>query len=398
MRSLMILILLAGVAHADDKAEAERYFRAGAKAYAAQNFAAAVADFEEAYKSLPLPEIAFSAAQSYRRLYRIDPQPRHVARAVELYKVYLEKVKTGGRVGDAADNLAEMERELDKLKARGTKIVDKEVEHTRLGVTVNIGDRAPDVGALREIADAIGDTALAGVRVTIDKKPVEPNALIDVTPGDHVIAVTADGYFPVEKKQRAIASATALVEVQLQPRPAKVTVQTEDDAAIAVDGRRGQRALELPAGKHLLTVTHRGREPFAKELVVTRGQELTVKAPLEQTGRRRAVPWLVGGASALAAGAAATTVLAFVHDSRASDAQADIDNGNQLPATGDTYDREVASRDRYRTATYVLAGGALVTGAVGAMLYYFDRPSPERVQLAPAAGPNGGGLVVRGKF
>src|SRR5262245_1021118 len=175
MRALMIVILLAGVAHADDKTEAERYFRAGAKAYTAQNFAAAVADFEEAYKALPLPEIAFSAAQSYRRLYRIDPQPRHVARSVELYKVYLDKVKTGGRVGDAADNLAEMERELDKLKARGAKLVDKEVEHTRLGVTVNIGDRAPEANMLREIADATGDAALAGVHVTIDKKRVEPN-------------------------------------------------------------------------------------------------------------------------------------------------------------------------------------------------------------------------------
>ena len=398
MKSLMIVILLAGVARADDKTEAERYFRAGAKAYAAQNFAAAVADFEEAYKALPLPEIAFSAAQSYRRLYRIDPQPRHVARSVELYRVYLDKVKTGGRVGDAADNLAEMERELDKLKARGTKIVDKEVEHTRLGVTVNIGDRAPEIGALREIADAIGDTALAGVHVTIDKKPVEPNALIDVTPGDHVIAVTADGYFPVEKKQRAIASATALVEVQLQPRPAKVTVDTEASAAIAVDGRRGQRALELSAGKHLLTVTHRGREPFAKEITVTRGQELTVEAPLEQTGRRRAVPWLIGGASALAAGAAVTTVFAFVHDSRASDAEGKLGDGNQLPAIGDTYDREVRSRDRYRTATYALGGAALATGAVGLMLYYFDRPSPERVQLAPIAGPSGGGVTLSGRF
>jgi len=398
MRSLVIVMLLAVVAHADDKSEAERYFRAGAKAYAAQNFAAAVADFEEAFKAMPLPEIAFSAAQSYRRLYRIDPQPRHVQRAVELYRIYLDKVKTGGRVGDAADNLAEMEKELDKLKARGAKIVDKQVEHTRLGVTVTIGDKAPEPGVLREIADATGDSSLAGVKVTIDGKAVEPFALIDVTPGDHAIKVTADGYFPVEKKQRAIASATALVDVALQPRPAKVTVDTESGAAISVDGRRGQRALELTAGQHLLSVTHRGREPFSKEITVTRGQELTVKAPLEQTGRRRALPWLVGGASVLAAGAATTAIFALVHDSRASDAQDQISGGNQLPTTGDTYDREVASRDRYRTATYALGGAALATGAVGFLLYYFDRPTAERVQVAPVASATGGGITLRGRF
>src|SRR5262249_42974924 len=117
-RALLLVFALANVAHAEaDKAAAERYFRAGAKAYAAQNFAAAEQDFEEAWKHLPMPEIAFSAAQAYRRLYRVDPKAQYVRRAVDLYKAYLDKVKSGGRVGDAADNLAEMERELDKLKA-----------------------------------------------------------------------------------------------------------------------------------------------------------------------------------------------------------------------------------------------------------------------------------------
>src|ERR1044071_6371401 len=83
-------LLAASTAYAEDKVAAEQYFRAGAKAYAAQNFAAAVANFDEAYKALPLPEIAFSAAQSYRRLYRLDPQPQYVRRAVELYRAYLD--------------------------------------------------------------------------------------------------------------------------------------------------------------------------------------------------------------------------------------------------------------------------------------------------------------------
>jgi hypothetical protein len=109
MKKLLPLLLIARLAHADDRAAAERYFRAGAKAFAAQNFGAAATDFDEAYKALPLPEIAFSAAQAYRRLYRIDPKPEYVKRAVELYRVYLDKVKTGGRVADAADNLADME-------------------------------------------------------------------------------------------------------------------------------------------------------------------------------------------------------------------------------------------------------------------------------------------------
>src|SRR5262245_17667713 len=103
---IAIAIVATGApARADNRGEAERYFRAGAKAYAAQSFAAAAADFDEAYKQLPLPEIAFSGAQAYRRLYRVEPKPEYLKRAVELYRVYLDKVKTGGRVGDAADSL-----------------------------------------------------------------------------------------------------------------------------------------------------------------------------------------------------------------------------------------------------------------------------------------------------
>ena len=53
------------------------------------------------------------------------------------------KVKTGGRVGDAADSLGEMERELDKLERRAPQGGGRTaVEHTRLGVNVTIADQA----------------------------------------------------------------------------------------------------------------------------------------------------------------------------------------------------------------------------------------------------------------
>src|SRR5262245_58136921 len=143
MKRAIVILLIAHVAYADDRAAAERYFRIGSKAYAAQNFAAAATSFDEAYKALPMPEIAFSAAQAYRRLYQIDPKPQYVRRAVELYKVYLGVVKRGGRVGDAADNLAEMKHELDKLEAAGVSTSEKPVAaRTRLGVNVGVADQA----------------------------------------------------------------------------------------------------------------------------------------------------------------------------------------------------------------------------------------------------------------
>jgi hypothetical protein len=396
MRVLVILMMLAAPAVAD-RAGAEKYFRAGAKAYAAQSYAAAAANFDEAYRALPLPEIAFSAAQAYRKLYRTERQPQLVRRAVELYRLYLKEVRSGGRVSDAADNLAEMERELERLEARGaaTKVAAP-VERTRIGVTVTLGDREPESGALREIIDATADT-LPGIAITLDGKPLQPFALVDVAPGDHAIAVRGDGYLPVKRTQRAVTGATALVEIALVPKPAKLVVETEAGARVLIDGRPSATAtVELPAGNHLVAVERRGREPFAREIAVTRGQTLVVRAPLAHTAKRRAVPWLFGGASVLAGGAILTGVLAIVADGRASDLDDAIAAGNAAPAVADVLDREVARRDDFRTAALVLGGGALAAGAIGAILYVFDRPVSDRFEVAPTAG--GGALTVRGRF
>ena len=356
---------------------------------------------------LPLPEIAFSAAQAYRRLYRVDGQPGHVARAVELYKVYLAQVKTGGRVGDAADSLGELERELERLRARGVATPAAPAtpaERTRLGVNVVFTDRAAEAGALREVGDALGDGGAGAARVTIDGAPVEPFALIDVAPGEHAIAVAADGYRAVAKRHRAVQGATSLVEVELAPLPARVTVRAEAGARISVDGRAASTAasapapLELSAGRHLIAVERRGREPFVAELTVARGQALALDAPLAMTARRRAVPWVLGGAGTLAAAAVAAAALAVVHDGRAEDHRAALAAGDRLPGVGDAYERAVARRDRYRTASWLAGGGALVAGAAGIFLYYGDTPSAAGVRVAPVASSTGGGVAAWGRF
>ncbi|HUS28781.1 MAG TPA: hypothetical protein VMZ53_09730, partial [Kofleriaceae bacterium] len=277
MRIIFVLsfVLAATPAHAEDRAAAERFFRAGSKAYAAQSFQAAASNFDEAFKALQMPEIAFSAAQAFRKLYQVEPKPEHVKRAIELYEFYLAKVKTGGRVSDAADNLAEMKRERDKLEAAGihaSSVVEK--PQTRLVINVGVADQASsaDSGTLREIGDVGADSTIKGLVTTIDGQKVEPFTPAPVDAKEHVIAVAADGYFSLEKKTVAVDAQTTLVDIELQPKPAKLTVKTDDDAKILVDGRAlataPAAALEVPHGKHLLSVLRRGREPFAQEVTV----------------------------------------------------------------------------------------------------------------------------------
>ena len=396
-RAFLFLCLMTSLAHAEGKEAAERWFRAGAKAYAAQSFAAAATDFDEAYKAYPLPEIAFSAAQAYRRLYSVDPKPDYVHRAVELYRAYLDKVKTGGRVADAADNLQAMERELEKLEKAGAKFATAPaVERTRLGVSVTVGDQT-DLGTLHEIGDT-GGQLVKGLHTTIDGKPVDPFALIDVDAREHVLAASADGYFPVEKKAIAVKGQSQLIELALQPRPARVHVKTEGGAQISVDGRPASSLLELGPGKHVITVLHGGREPFARELTVVRGQELSLDAPLEKTARRRAVPWVLGGAAVAAIAAGATGIAAEIHDGNASDLRDQLRKGNASPSVADRYDAEVQSRDHYVTATWILGGTAIAAGAVGAFLYFFDSPSAENLRITPMIGNSAGGITLGGSF
>ena len=149
-------------------------------------------------------------------------------------------------------------------------------------------------------------------------------------------------------------------------------------------------------------VVRNGREPFGRELSVVRGQELTIAAPLEKTARRRAVPWVLGGAGVLAVLTAATGIAAVVADNKAVDLRDKIAAGNAAPSLGDDFDHQIKQRDNFKTTALVLGGGALIAGAVGLGLYLFDSPSPARVegklQIVPIAGPGGAGLTAVRRF
>jgi hypothetical protein len=398
---LLVLALAAQLAHAEDRKKAEAYFRAGEKAYQAQNFAAAAQNFEEAYKAAPLPEIAFSAAQAYRRQYRVDARPEYVARAVALYRIYLDQVKTGGRVADAADAMGEMQHELDKLIKAGVKVsAELAAEHTQLGVSVTLAGTPAVQGGLHEIDESQHD-AMPAVTASFDGKPVEPFTLVNIEPGTHTVHVEAPGYFPVDKQEVVVQGTTNMLEVTLAAKPAKVAFHTEPGARISVDGRPvGATPLtaDIPAGRHIVTITHRGREPVIRELVVTRGQELAVDTQLVMTRRRKLVPYVAITGGGIAAIAIATGIGALVEDHKASSLYKQIEMGNAPTSVGQAYEDRRVWRDRLVTATWTAGTLAVAIGGLAAWMYYGDHPSPEGVHLAPMAGATGAGAMLFGSF
>jgi PEGA domain len=384
MRALIVMIMLASVAYAD-RGKSEAFFAAGAAAYKQQSFAAAAEQFELAYKELALPEIAFSAAQAYRRQYFVDPKPEYVKRAVELYRIYLDQVKSGGRVGDASDGFAEMQRELDRLTASGAHIVELgEVkrDQTRLAVSVE----AP------------------GAKATLDGKPIELFAPIVCAAGPHVVEVTADGFASAKLTRQVVDGATELVDVTLEPLPAKLTIQTEAGAAIAIDGHTlGVAPLEtqaVAAGPHVVAITRRGRIPVERTVTLTRGGSQSLDVALTMTGRRKIVPWLGLTAGVIAAGAIATTIVAVHYDHGMQDLDAErLSTGITVAQLAD-YRRDVRLRDDLRDASYALGGAAIAAGVTALALYYFDLPTlgEHAATIVPATTPTSAGVAITGRF
>jgi len=398
-RIFVILLALAGLtpsAYAD-KAKAEQYFHAGAEAFKKQSFEAASEQFELAYKELALPEIAFSAAQAYRRQYFIEPKPAYVKRAVELYHVYLDNVKHGGRVADASDGLAEMQRELDKLTAQGTKIETVQHAATRIAISAIVrGDKKAT--ELTEIS-ALPDASTTGATATVDGKAAELFTPIDVPPGDHTVEIAAPGYFPQTIKRKVVEGSTELVEATLEPKPAKLVVHTDDDAEIAVDGKPvPAESVDLPAGHHVVVITARGRRPVLREVEIGRGETHTLDIGLEATAKRRAVPWVLGATGVLVAGTVTAALIARSHD----DTMQQIETKReQMGISADElarYHHETNQRDAYRDAAYIAGGAALATGAVAAALYFFDTPHLEERAVIPTATSTSAGVSFVGRW
>ncbi|MBV8758690.1 MAG: PEGA domain-containing protein [Deltaproteobacteria bacterium] len=394
MRALVILLVLTATAYADDdKAKAEQYFHAGAEAFKKQSFEAAAEQFELAYKEMPLPEIAFSAAQAYRRQYFIEPKPQYVKRAVELYHVYLDAVKHGGRVADASDGLAEMQRELDKLTAQGTKIDAAPKSATRIAISPIVrGEKKTEMTEL----SMLPETSTTAATATLDGKPAELFTPIDVAPGDHAIDIAAPGYFPQSAKRHVVEGSTELVELTLEPKPAHLVVETAGD--VTVDGKPSPATVDLAAGHHTVVVEQRGHHPVLREVDLRRGETTKLEVELEPTAKRRVVPWVLGGGGVLVAASVTTALIARSHDETMQKLE---DERVKTGITADQlaqYHHEVSKRDAYRDAAYITGGAALATGAVAAALYFLDSPRLEERTVVPIATPGGAGISLVGRW
>ncbi|HUH02108.1 MAG TPA: PEGA domain-containing protein [Kofleriaceae bacterium] len=404
----VILVVLLGVpfiaggpatAHAqskDQKESAEKFFRAGERAYKSGQYLVAAQAFEEALKLYMVPAIVFSTAQAYRLQYFIDKDPGWLKRSIQLYRTYIEAVEQGGRRDDAVASLAELEPIMLRIEAEQQGPIQTRTFVPETQLVVN--------------------TQVEGARATIDGEGGEVPLIRKVEPGPHKIVITADGYFPVEQTAIAVEGRLVPVEATLLPRPAVVTLRTSSGAEVAVDGRPSGTTplpapLDIPAGKHFVTVTRRGHYAFGRELVLARGEQLTLDAPLETTLQRKASWWVLGGSAAIFIGAGVTATQAFLADRDAAELEDERQARGLTTGELAEYERLRDRRDDRMRLTWVLTGVGAGVAITGVLMRVFDNPRAEAppmstsvagdgapISVTPVVGQGIAGLTMSGRF
>lgn len=366
-------------------------FDAGVQAYTAGRYNEAVESFKEAYVLSNKSQALFSLAQAERRLFVVTQDPQFLRNSIEHFRKYLEVVPEGGRRGDAAEAL----EQLDVLAARGTNTIEQ----------TSAADQA-GMGKL------LVSTTTPGATISVDgAKAAESPALEVVKPGKHIIRVSAPGYITEEREVVAIEKSLLPVEISLREQPAYLSVTTRAGASIAIDGRSYGEApiakrIEMHQGSHTVRVSLAGYHPRQTLIQLTSGKTNSLHVSLEQT-RQRILSYVFFGAAGFSlVGAGAQGIFTFQERTAGEAILKKTKTGNLKQEELEAYNSSVATAEQYRNlslATLVTAG---VFGVAGAITYLYDpqRPSDNSLTVREALSfsvtltPSNAGIGVTGRF
>ena len=391
----------------DTTEQARIYFDAAAQAYSAGRYPVAIEAFAAAYRLVPRPAILFSMAQAERKQFWIDKKPDGLAHAVQHYREYLAKVPDGGRRDDAATALSELEPAQARLA----------------GAPVDVAS-----GTVATATRLLLSSRATNARASIDGGPPAPlPRLVELPPGAHHLALSADGYYEDARDVAVLPGVTTAVELNLREQPALLDIVAEAGATVYVDGRAvGElpttQPFEASSGPHKIIVAKNGRLPFQQDVTLERGVKRHIVAPMVVTRQRpiSEVVMGVGGASLVLAGV--FLGVAYGNQATAQDVLTQKGVSNITNGQLAQYNSALSARDGWRTASLATATGGLAVFLAGGALFLFDHPTIEGAQHAsdspqpppllgpagcgcsvevsalPFAGPSLGGAAIVGRF
>lgn len=353
-----------------DIERAKASFRAGANAYAAGDYPAAIQALEVAYELTPLPAIAFSLAQAERKQYGAKREREHGERALRLYKRYLEQEPNGARRNDAQLAIAELEPQLGTSAAPGPSAPPKlQARPTRLMVV----SEAP------------------GALISLDGGTPGPSPFIrEVAPGKHRAHVSANGYRDADRDVVAVSGELIMSEVRLNEKPTSLYVWAPLGADIYVDGvyvgEGGPLAtVPLASGEHQLVVAQTGRQLVRRDVKLEHGRTHTEYVTLEPTQQRSISELLfIGGGIGLGAGVILSAFAVRSQNKAESFLMLRNQQHTAQPSQLLSYNASIVERDRYRTGAVIGFAGAAGLFITGLFLHELDSPSlpaPSRREL-----------------
>lgn len=357
--NMALLVTLVGADIPDSsEANVERarnLFDVGSAAYTDGRYIVAAKAFEAAYALAPRPALLFSVGQSYRLQWDIEQIPVYLERALSAYRSYLERDPKGRRRTDAAEHIDFLERQRERLEQ--SPIPEFETEgRTELVVSASVPN----------------------AQVSIDDGDMEQLPLAtEVSPGEHIIKVTAPGYFLFETRLVAVAGRVTPLMVRPEPLPSLLTINGPDGAEVYVDGQLAGRAplagaVEVTTNESTVFIRKRGHKPEVRRVSLERGEERSIEIKLKPTGQRRVANGMLIGA---VASAAITAGLAVGVAGTQAGAERIFDRRNRRALT----QRERTEYESLRTLRNDLwlgmgfgAGLTLLLGGAGAVLYFTD--------------------------
>lgn len=373
-RWLCVFALLSAPAAAQQEALVERAkasFKAGATAYAAGEYLAAIQALEAAYALSPLPAIAFSLAQAERRQYFVSHEREHLDRAMELFRRYIEQVPGGRRRADALDALSQLEPLIVTQQKQSVSPAPRtEARRTRLMIT----SEAPN--ALLSLDGA---------------KSVASPLIREVRPGKHRVVVEASGFYTIERELTALEGELILSEVPLRERPSTVAMWLDAGAELYVDGgfvsHDGDRVtLHLPSGAHRFAVADKGHKLWSRVLRLERGKTKSLRVVLEPTRQRMgSQAFFIAGGAALGT-SVLLSALTIRAENRAEEFLGRQSRGNVTASDLSDYEEAVIQRNRLRAATAVTFAGSAGFFLTGWFLHELDRPNPQRLYRTASSG------------
>lgn len=245
--------------------KAKRHFEAGTRLFEAEDYEAAVTEFETSVKHYPTKSGYFNLANCYKALHRY----RESLQMIDILETQFKNTMD-----------ATMLKKTEALKA----FILSFVGELDLTVSPNRATITLDGATLRQ---------------TLPNKPLK------LGPGDHRIKVSLKGYHPETREVTIHSGEQVHLHIVMAPHTGTLIVTTDvPGATVVVDGHRQGKTPLVPivlhAGRHRLKITKSGYQSVSRDVnisldakIVTEFQLTAIEqetVPSKQQPRRRRRP------------------------------------------------------------------------------------------------------------